>query len=283
MNINGCTQHWRHVTGEIRARLAASPLARVLALGPRSLSGSRHMHREAGLVAQWLVSSREHTNYTYDLTPVNVDQLVWFVSSICGSPFGQSEAMVLELINDHELRKAIQEATESSPRRGISDSAVRYGRRLAWYAIIRLTKPALVVETGTDKGLGSLVIGAALLKNGQGHLITIDNNVESGQLLRSPYSDVVDRRVGDSLEVLANLGNVIDLFIHDSDHSAGHERSEFDIVHEKLAADSLVLSDNAHETSELSNWSKDNGRRFLYFAEQPLRHWSRGAGVGISY
>jgi len=43
-----------------------------------------------------------------------------------------------------------------------------------------------------------------------------------------------------------------------------------------------VLSDNSHATTELAKWSLRQGRRFMYFAEEPLDHWYPGAGIGVS-
>ncbi|MFM8856998.1 MAG: class I SAM-dependent methyltransferase, partial [Actinomycetota bacterium] len=102
-----------------------------------------------------------------------------------------------ELLQDQALRKHVETATRTSVRRGLADTEVRFGRRVGWYALVRAMKPGHVVETGTDKGLGSLVIAAALLRNGRGSLTTIDINPQAGYLLAHPYSDVVDRVVGD--------------------------------------------------------------------------------------
>jgi predicted O-methyltransferase YrrM len=56
------------------------------------------------------------------------------------------------------------------------------GRRVAWYALIRIYKPKVIVETGTDKGIGSLVIQKALEKNGYGTLYTLDIDRYSGSI-----------------------------------------------------------------------------------------------------
>lgn len=41
-------------------------------------------------------------------------------------------------------------------------------------ALVRMTKPAVVVETGTHKGFSTLMIAQALKANGKGHLYTFD-------------------------------------------------------------------------------------------------------------
>ncbi len=72
----------------------------------------------------------------------------------------------------------------------------------------------------------------------------------------------------------------MDLFVSLS--QAEHEAREFEILQSRLTANAIVLSDNSHATTELANWSLQNGRRFMYFAEEPLNHWYQGAGIGIS-
>jgi hypothetical protein len=92
---------------------------------------------------------------------------------------------------------------------------------------------------------------------------------------------VIERVIDDSLQAILKI-NQIDLFIHDSDHSAEHETREFELVKTRLSDDGIVLSDNSHVTKELANWSLQNGRKFMYFAEEPLNHWYPGAGIGVS-
>ena len=82
-----------------------------------------------------------------------------------------------EVDRDKALSEHIQSATLASDLRGLADPVARFGRRVGWYALIRAVKPSHVVETGTDKGLGSCVIAAALLANGSGHLTTIDMTI----------------------------------------------------------------------------------------------------------
>src|SRR5258708_3945530 len=41
-------------------------------------------------------------------------------------------------------------------------------------ALVRMTKPSIVVETGTHKGFSTLMIAQALKANGKGHLYTFD-------------------------------------------------------------------------------------------------------------
>jgi predicted O-methyltransferase YrrM len=139
----------------------------------------------------------------------------------------------------------------------------------------------VIVETGTEKGLGSVVLAEALLQNGQGQLFTIDMEPSSGLMIGDRYAGFINQIFGDSLQALTTV-DCVDLFIHDSDHSAEHEASEFEIIETKLSKQGVVLSDNSHATNELAKWSMRFGKKFFYFAEEPLNHWYPGAGIGIA-
>ena len=126
---------------------------------------------------------------------------------------------------------------------------------------MRAVKPQHVVETGTDKGLGSCVLAAALLRNGSGRLTTIDIDPASGYLVGPPYGAVTELVLGDSVETLRGLSTPVDLFIHDSNHSAEYEAAELRALTANLAERAWVLSDNAHVTAELSKWADGTGPR----------------------
>src|SRR5690606_29184249 len=134
-------------------------------------------------------------NYTYDLTPLNREHLAWFVSLLCDVPVSRVRYWFDEIEGDDALRTRIETATAASDRRGLADKQVRYGRRIGWYAIVRARRPRHVLETGVDKGLGTCVLAAALLRNAQeghpGRVTSVDINPEAGYLARAePWSRV---------------------------------------------------------------------------------------------
>jgi predicted O-methyltransferase YrrM len=266
---------------QLRRRLASSALAPVAAIIPRALVVGQHNARAWKQSVRWLLRSRETTNYTYNLTASNREHLAWFVANVADIDVRQARAYLDEIEQDDALRTHVQVSTAASVRRGVADHEVRYGRRIGWYALVRAFKPQHVVETGTDKGLGAVVLAAALLRNGSGRLTTIDVNPHAGYLITGRYATVGELRVGDSLAVLGELDGV-DLFLHDSDHSAVYEAAELSLVTPRLTGRAVVLSDNASLTSALAEWSERHGRRFLFFDERPAEHWYPGAGIGVS-
>lgn len=231
--------------------------------------------------ARWLVRSREHTNFTYDLTRLNLEHLAWWVAGVTGVSAKQARAYIDEA-SSSKLHEHVREATATSSRRGLADTEVRLHKRLGWYALVRALRPEHIVETGTDKGLGSVVLAAALLRNGRGRLTTIDVNPEAGYLIRGDYAKVTKLRIGDSVAALAALTERVDLFLHDSLHTLEHELAEYSAVAPHLCEGAVVLSDNAHVTDALPTWAEATGRRFSYFQERPADHWYPGGGIGLA-
>ena len=84
-----------------------------------------------------------------------------------------------------------------------------------------------MIETGVDKGLGSVVVCAALLRNraegAPGNYLGTDIRPEAGALLTGPYAEVGRILYGDSIGSLETVTGPIDLFINDSDLSSSGE------------------------------------------------------------
>ncbi len=270
-------------SAEMRRRIASSPLARVAAFPARVSAVSRHNAAVASQSARWLATRREHTNFTYDLTPLNLEHLAWWAALVSGAPVQACRSWIAEILGDGALQEHVYRVSISSGRRGLTDKKALIARRAGWYAVVRAMRPEHVVETGTDKGLGSLVLAAALLRNGNGLLTTMDINPDSGFLISDAYASVIRIQRGDSISLLSQLADPIDLFIHDSDHSAAHEAAEFRTIESHLSPSAVVLSDNSHITGELAAWAEATGRTFAFFREEPMDHWYPGAGIGASW
>lgn len=272
----------------LRRAVARTRLAPVAAFPTRALQVARHDAAVIGASVRWLFGSREHHNFTYDLTALNRGHLAWFVAQVCDVPVAAVRGWFAELDEDTALRTRIEAATAAAPRRGLADRRARYGRRLGWYAMVRACRPGHVVETGVDKGLGTCVLAAALLRNAAdghpGRVSALDLNPEAGYLVAAePWSTVVDLVIGDSVASLAALTTPVDLFLHDSDHSVTHERAELAAVEPKLAPGALLLTDNVTSTNVLAGYAEQTGRRFLAFTERPARHWYPGDGIGAAW
>lgn len=252
----------------------------------RARTGWGYLGGPARAFWRWLWSSRETTNFTYDLEERNRRHLAALLAEVLATGYEQVWAWLEELERDEALRRHVRETTLRSGHAN-ADPDARFGRRIGWYAVARALKPRVIVETGVDKGLGACVLASALLRNAReghpGRYYGTDLAADAGWLLAGDYASVGQVLRGDSLESLRRLEAPVDLFINDSDHSAAYEAAEYEAIAPKLSAHAILLGDNAHVTDALLEFSRRSGRRFVYFQERPLRHWYPGAGIGLSY
>ena len=236
---------------------------------------------------RWLFSSRETTNFTYDLEKTNKRYLAALIAGMTNEKYDVIMGYIKELDADNDLHKHVENSIAKSDLAFIADKKVHFGRRLGWYAITRVLKPKIVIETGVDKGLGACVLTAALRRNAQegykGRYFGTDINPKAGYLLSGDYANYGTILYGDSIESLKKFEGAIDLFINDSDHSADYEAEEYKTVAHKLSQHAVILGDNSHSTDKLLEFSLETNRHFLFFPEKPKKHWYPGGGIGISF
>lgn len=112
-------------------------------------------------------------------------------------------------------------------------------------ALVRMTKPAIVVETGTHKGFSTLMIAQALKANGKGYLYTVDL-VDHGVIKECRQFGVesfVTFMKGDSAAAISTLSprvKNIDFLWLDADHSTESVLKELNAALPMLRQGTLV-------------------------------------------
>jgi len=263
--------------------IKSSPAGRILNIPLRANYASRVALGGALRIPAWLINSREDTNFTYPLTDRSLDYLAHTLAVVTGQPARLARDYIDEAIGDEDLARHVVQLTESGPYRSFADARCDFAKRLGWYATARLLRPEVIVETGVDKGLGSVILCAALLRNGTGRYYGTDINPDAGFFLKGRYAEVGEILFGDSIQSLTALRGTINLFINDSDHSADYELAEYRAITPKLSPGAVVLGDNAHCTTKLSEWASETGRHFLFWREEPAGHWYPGGGIGFAF
>jgi hypothetical protein len=132
----------------------------------------------------------------------------------------------------------------------------------ALYLLVRAARPRCVVETGVLYGAASSHLLAALKRNGEGELHSIELTTVAGEppldfLVPTDLRDGWNLIMGDSRRelpaVLARQG-AVDLFHHDSLHTFEHMTWEFDVALRHLTAGGILSSDDvliAHSLREI--------------------------------
>ncbi|MEA2373687.1 MAG: hypothetical protein QOD53_150 [Thermoleophilaceae bacterium] len=229
---------------------------------------------------RYLVLGAEIGNFTYELA--NEPDLAAFLDRVFG--IGEQRAMDLidEARNDEVLAGRLLAATRG---RWWTKTSPPFGRRLGWYAIIRLVKPELVVETGIHDGLGSLILVRALERNAEegvhGRLVGFDIYERAGWIVgEHPLYRRVIEPTQAALARELDAGPPLGVFIHDSMHTYEHERFELETAADRLAPGGVLISDNAHTSTALKDVCDERGLRYDFFGERPRDHFSPGAGLG---
>ncbi|HAS42443.1 MAG TPA: class I SAM-dependent methyltransferase [Microscillaceae bacterium] len=247
----------------------------------------KYYHFRYWQILKWGITSREHTNFTYELKPENLAYLASLIALVTKKDYTEILNYIKEGQNDTALKEQINKAREDSRLKKHADREIHFGRRLGWYAFARVMKPKVVVETGVDKGLGAVLMCAAVLKNKEegheGKYYGTDINPAAGYLLSGKYKEVGEILYGDSIESLSKMEEKIDLFINDSDHSATYEYDEYQTIKKLLNDDTIILGDNAHLTDKLFLFAREENLDFVFFKEEPHNHWYPGAGIGIAF
>jgi hypothetical protein len=150
---------------------------------------------------------------------------------------------------------------------GWDDGDPRLGR-LAWW-LVRQLRPRTIVETGVARGLTTRVLLEALKRNGEGHLWSID----LPPLLERGLAEETGAAVPESLHhrwtllrgssrrrlpgLVAHLGG-IDLFVHDSMHTARNLRFELRQVWPALPPAGAALIDDVERNSATGEFLRAN-------------------------
>jgi len=214
----------------------------------------------AGLIDQIAPERRE-----WDKADVLAQRSDWreFVRELTGAQDVDIDRALADFRDDAEFQTAFR------PRLDELDTLPAAGdlrfHSLTLYAMVRLVKPRIVVETGVASGKSSSMILLALHHNQEGVLHSVDLPNPVGQELPDGASTHTGSRevgwlvpdylrerwrlnLGNSLPVLATLAaeeTVIDIFMHDSLHTDEHVTAELETVAPCLHPGSVVLIDNA--------------------------------------
>jgi hypothetical protein len=145
------------------------------------------------------------------------------------------------------------------------------GWGLLYHLTLTLLQPRelnLIVETGTNVGSTAIIVAQAIKDSGREGVvrtIEIDEEIATEAARRFRLAGVeqwVEPIVGDSLKALTDVvrdGETIRLAFLDGNHFHDHVVREFELVHDHLLDDSVVVFDNTFNISEGREDPRVNG------------------------
>lgn len=237
--------------------------------------------REPRTAARFVLLDPELDNFTYELE--NEHELAAWLGAGLGIEEDRASAFIDELRADRHLHAELERLTR---RRLDVKTRPEFGSRLAYYAIIRATRPELVVEAGVQDGLGTVTMLQALERNAEegapGRLKSFDVLPGSGWLVPERLRRHWELVVGSTWDTFepALAGERIGLLVHDGENTHESECFEFRLAIAQ-AADRLVMLTSRADTGGLRDVAREAGLDYHEFEERP-RHFYPGSPQGLA-
>jgi hypothetical protein len=238
---------------------------------------------QPGIAIPYLLWDPEVCSFTYDIS--NEDELAAALARVLGRDAQEVQAAIVEAKADPEFGERLTTRLRFAFR---YKHIVRLnGQQLATWAVVRLMKPKLMVETGVLDGLGSLVaLRAFELNRAEGHdgtLLSFDGAAGTGWLvpdnLKTGWRFIQELTTDALCRELE--GRHVDVFIHDTEQSAEHQRWEFGVA-VRHAADQIVLLAASDWGPALREVAGEAGGYYEHFIDAPRNHFYGGARLGFA-
>ncbi len=216
------------------------------------------------------------------LAPPPMDNTTAICQVFPGTTRSQAQALQSELATDQGFLSVLDTAM-----------TLRRRHQVQWqdwhpflYAVVRVCRPNMVLETGVFDGLSSAVILRAMERNAVGELVSIDlpanrtipdatDRMLDGALpsgcapgwivpdwLRTRYR----LRIGDSKSLLPAVleqYNCVDIFLHDSLHTYEHQLFEYNTAWPYVMPRGLLLSDDIFWSAAFHRFCKKQQVRYV--------------------
>ncbi len=223
----------------------------------------------------------EPDNFTYKIT--NQDELARWVATVGRVDEAVARRYIAEAEADAVLRSRLHAATRRHWLWSKRDPP--FGRRLGWYALARILKPELVIETGVHDGLGSLLLLRALELNladgSDGRLVSFEVNPAGGWLVgQHPQWELRVQSSQAGLPEVLGRASPVGMYIYDGWHTYDDELAELETLAPHLSRAGLLISDDAQVSGALAEFARRAQLEYHEFQELPEGHFYPGAVLG---
>jgi caffeoyl-CoA O-methyltransferase len=175
---------------------------------------------------------------------------------------------------ERDILKVINRQTHAHVLRPRMLSGHMQGRILSM--ISHMVRPATILEIGTYTGYSALCLAEGLQPGGK--LVTIDINEELentvlGYFKTSGFSDVIDYRIGNALEIIPTLSMNFDLVFIDADKE--NYARYYDLVINLVPLGGYILADNVLWSGKVLDEKPDKDTKAIQEFNEMVQNDSR--------
>src|SRR5882724_5649832 len=118
----------------VKRFLVQTPVGGILLMPLRFATALGHYLPKLKYILNWTFSSRETTNFTYEITAKNQEYLAHTISVVTGVPYATVTGYLREIQEDENVKRHVIERVKKDPRQRTADETCAFGRRVGWYA-----------------------------------------------------------------------------------------------------------------------------------------------------
>ena len=144
--------------------------------------------------------------------------------------------------------------------------------------IAHMIRPKRVLEIGTYTGYSALCFAEGLADDGK--IITIDINEELESRVRqyfAPWSNKIDYRIGNALDIIPTLDEIFDLVFIDADKR--NYENYFDLVIDRVRPGGYLLADNVLWSGKVLDEKPDADTKAILYFNKKIHEDSRVENV----
>src|SRR6266446_3176986 len=101
----------------VKRFLVQTPVGGVLLMPFRFAMALRHYAPKLKYILNWTLSSRESTNFTYEITCRNKEYLAHSISVVTGMPYATAAGYIREIEQDENVRRHVLQRVKNGPKR----------------------------------------------------------------------------------------------------------------------------------------------------------------------
>lgn len=122
----------------VKRFLVQTPVGGVLLMPFRFATAVGHYAPKFKYILGWTFASRETTNFTYEITAKNQEYLAHIISVVTGVSYAMVAGYLREVQEDENIKRHVIGRARKGPKRRVSDETCAFGRRVGWYAFVRI-------------------------------------------------------------------------------------------------------------------------------------------------